>query len=390
MQISKRNLLTGVAIAAALAAGYGVATFRHSEPDAAHGEESHGEEGHSEAEGQPKAEESFITLAADQATAAGVAVVTVGRGGGSDIRLTGRVEAAPNARAVIGAPVAGVVERVLLSPGAQIGAGGGVAVIRSADGALVRAEASAAAAEAQAAQAALAREDRLLKAGVTARQDWEAARAAQVRASAQATAAQARVAASGSPGAGGQTTIRSPIAGLVTSVQVAPGGFVAQGAPVAEVSDPTRLEVVFNVPADSAARLRVGDHLKLVGPDGREAAAEIIGVAPLSQGSTGAAMVRARPLDGGLTPGAAVSAQVPADGKGLPSVPSEAVQTVEGRSVVFVAEAKGFRARSVTTGRTGGGQTQIVAGLKGDERVAGRGAFVLKAELAKGEAEHGH
>ena len=28
--------------------------------------------------------------------------------------------------------------------------------------------------------------------------------------------------------------------------------------------------------------------------------------------------------------------------------------------------------------------------LKGDEKVAGRGAFVLKAELAKGEAEHGH
>jgi cobalt-zinc-cadmium efflux system membrane fusion protein len=384
MQISKRNLFTGVALAAALAAGYGLATFRAA-PEASHSEDA--DEDHAEPAG---AEKGFIPLSADQSAAAGVAVVTVGRGGGSDIRLTGRVEAAPDAHAVIAAPVAGVVERVLLSPGAQIGAGGGVAVIRSADGALVRAEASAAAAEAQAAQAALAREERLLRAGVTARQDWEAARAAQVRANAQATAAQARAAASGSPSAGGQTTLRSPIAGLVTSVQVSPGGFVAQGAAVAEVSDPRRLEVVFNVPADSAAKLSVGAPLKLVGPDGREAAAEIIGIAPLSQGATGAALVRARPTSGALTPGAAVSAQVPADGTGLPSVPSEAVQTVEGRQVVFVAEAKGFRARSVTTGRSGGGQTQIVAGLKGDERVAGRGAFVLKAELAKGEAEHGH
>jgi cobalt-zinc-cadmium efflux system membrane fusion protein len=33
--------------------------------------------------------------------------------------------------------------------------------------------------------------------------------------------------------------------------------------------------------------------------------------------------------------------------------------------------------------------TQIVAGLTGDERIAGRGAFVLKAELSKGDAEHG-
>ena len=28
--------------------------------------------------------------------------------------------------------------------------------------------------------------------------------------------------------------------------------------------------------------------------------------------------------------------------------------------------------------------------LTGVERIAGRGAFLLKAELAKGEAEHGH
>ena len=386
MLFSKRNLLTGAALAAALAAGYGLATFRPAPADA-HGEEARDEEGHAD---EKVGEEGFIALAADQAAAAGVAVVTVGRGGGSDIRLTGRVEAAPDARAVVAAPVSGVVERVLLSPGAQVAAGGGVAVIRSADGALVRAEASAAAAEAQAAQATLAREDRLLKAGVTARQDWEAARAASVRASAQAAAAQARAAASGSPAAGGQTTLRSPIAGLVTSVQVSPGGFVAQGAPVAEVSNPQRLEVVFNAPADAAAKLAVGAPLKLVGPDGREASAEIVGIAPLSQLATGAAMVRARPLGGQLTPGAAVSAQVPADGKGLPSVPSDAVQTIEGRQVVFVAEKNGFRARSVTTGRSGGGQTQIVSGLKGDEKVAGRGAFVLKAELAKGEAEHGH
>ena len=48
--------------------------------------------------------------------------------------------------------------------------------------------------------------------------------------------------------------------------------------------------------------------------------------------------------------------------------------------------------RAGTAARTLGdaGLPKIVAGLKGDEKVAGRGAFVLKAELAKGEAEHGH
>lgn len=383
MPFDKKTLLTGAAMLAALGLGYGLAMLRGGGAEPPHGHEE-------EAASTPRAEEGVVPLTAEAAKAAGVAVVAVDQGGGSAIRLTGRVEAAPDARAVIAAPVGGTIERVLLSPGAPVAAGGAVAVIRSADGALIRAEASAAAAEAQAAHAALAREERLLKAGVTARQDFEAARAASARASAQATAAQARVSAAGAPGAGGQATIRSPIAGLVTSVQAAPGGFVAQGAVIAEVTDPGRLEVVFNVPADPAAKLKVGAPLRLIGPDGTETPAEIVGVAPLAQGVTGAALVRARPRGPGLTPGAAVSAQVAADGQGRPSVPSEAVQSLEGRQVVFVAEPAGFRARSVTVGSSGGGQTQIVAGLKLGEKVAGRGAFVLKAELAKGEAEHGH
>ena len=71
-------------------------------------------------------------------------------------------------------------------------------------------------------------------------------------------------------------------------------------------------------------------------------------------------------------------------------MPSDAVQTVEGAPSVFVVEAGGFRARPVVTGRTADGRTEIVCGLTGVERIAGAGAFLLKAELAKGEAEHGH
>ncbi len=71
-------------------------------------------------------------------------------------------------------------------------------------------------------------------------------------------------------------------------------------------------------------------------------------------------------------------------------VPADAVQTVDGVPSVFVVDGAGFRARPVVTGRTADGNIEIVSGLGGTERVAGRGAFLLKAELAKGEAEHGH
>jgi cobalt-zinc-cadmium efflux system membrane fusion protein len=72
------------------------------------------------------------------------------------------------------------------------------------------------------------------------------------------------------------------------------------------------------------------------------------------------------------------------------TVLSEAVQTVEGRSVVFVRTEDGFAPVPVLVGRQAGGRTEILQGLSGSERIAGANAFLLKAELAKGEAEHGH
>ena len=72
------------------------------------------------------------------------------------------------------------------------------------------------------------------------------------------------------------------------------------------------------------------------------------------------------------------------------TVPSDAVQSLEGSSSVFVAEADGFRAYPVLTGRVSNGRTEILKGLTGTEQIASSGAFLLKAELGKGEAEHDH
>jgi cobalt-zinc-cadmium efflux system membrane fusion protein len=70
------------------------------------------------------------------------------------------------------------------------------------------------------------------------------------------------------------------------------------------------------------------------------------------------------------------------------ALPEEAVQSFEGRDVVFVRTAKGFQATNVVTGKRGGGRIEIVDGLKPGNIVATKGAFLLKAELGKGEAEH--
>jgi cobalt-zinc-cadmium efflux system membrane fusion protein len=123
-------------------------------------------------------------------------------------------------------------------------------------------------------------------------------------------------------------------------------------------------------------------------PDGQEAPATISAVAPGASGGN-TATVRARPSGKTAPVGSVVSARVMTGaGGGAIIVPSEAVQTVEGRPVVFVVEAAGFHAKPVTPGRVAAGSTEILRGLTGSERIAGKGAFLLKAELGKGEAGH--
>lgn len=379
--IDRRYLIVGpVALIAAAGLGYGAAqlTQGRSAAPAAQGEahDEHGEAG-------------LVPLKLVDAASAGVSVITPARGGGADILLPGRVTLAANALAALGAPVSGAVERVHVSPGVSVAAGAPIATVRSGEGALSRAGLDASAAGARAAQAAATRDRRLFEAGVIARQDWEASRAGAEKAHADHRAAQAQVRAMGQPSTNGLTVLRAPISGVVTRMEVRVGGFLTQGALVAEIADQSRAEYVFDAPAAAADSIRLGQVVQVQAPDGQQSPAIIAAVAPGASGGN-TATVRARPSGKTAPVGSVVSARMMtgAGGAGGIIVPSDAVQTVEGRPVVFVVEADGFRARPVTPGRVAAGSTEILRGLTGSERIAGKGAFLLKAELGKGEAGH--
>ena len=68
-------------------------------------------------------------------------------------------------------------------------------------------------------------------------------------------------------------------------------------------------------------------------------------------------------------------------------IPEEAVQTIDGRDVLFVRTDQGFRAQPVLVGTRSGGVAQIVSGVKAGDRVATRNAFLVKAEAKKGGDE---
>ena len=395
MKRDNARLYGAVAAAVMLAGGGGfVLSNMMSKPAAPaageeHAEEGAEEEGHSE-EGAA-APEGVVALTPTQIRASGIQLVAVTRGGGGEVRLSGRVEPMIDARASVGAAVAGRVERVLVAAGQSVRAGQGLAVLVSGEAATFRADADAAAAAADAARRAYQRDQSLGSQGIVARQEVETSRAQALSAEAAARAARARASASGRPNAAGRLTVISPISGVVTSVAIGPGGFVTQGGVVADVIDPDRVELVFNAPPSVATGVRAGSRIRVQGPTG-EFDAVIVGVATAAGEQTGATVIRARAAGGVLPPaGSAVTGAVitGAEAGGL-TVPSDAVQSIEGSSVVFVAVNGGFRATPVLVGRQAGGRTEILRGLGGEERVAAANAFLLKAELAKGEAEHGH
>jgi cobalt-zinc-cadmium efflux system membrane fusion protein len=90
---------------------------------------------------------------------------------------------------------------------------------------------------------------------------------------------------------------------------------------------------------------------------------------------------------------ATVELALAADAPAVLAIPEDALQDLDGRKIVFVAENETeFGAREVLAGRLAGGMIEIVSGLKEGERYAVKGAFILKSELKKGEVvdEHGH
>ncbi len=71
-------------------------------------------------------------------------------------------------------------------------------------------------------------------------------------------------------------------------------------------------------------------------------------------------------------------------------VRNEALQIVENNPVIFVKSEEGFEPRSLQLGRSDGQSTEVLAGLVEGETYVTKNSFVLKSELGKEDAEHGH
>lgn len=387
MKQDKSRLYGGVAAAVILAGlgGFGLAKLSDGEPvtavaAAAEAEHEEGESG-------------VVVIEAEAIQATGIVVQPVSAGGfAGEILTQGTVAATPGGEAVLTARAAGAVTRIYKRLGDPVRAGEALAVVESREAAQIAADRSVAAARATLAQTTLARERRLFEQRVSARQDYEQAQAEAAAANAEARRAQVAAGAANVTADGRGVIVASPISGRVTASSASLGAFVQPEAELFRIADPKLIQVEASIAGMDAPRIKPGDRAVIETADGRAIEGKVRSVTPGLNAETRAATAVLDVSPDGLQPGQSVRARI------IPSVaststaivvPDEAVQSVEGHDVVFVRTATGFEARPVTVGQRSAGRAEIVSGLSAGQVIAARNAFLLKAELGKGEGE-GH
>lgn len=342
------------------------------------------------AEAKEAEAEGVIHLTAEQIAAAGIALVRPTAGAGV-LSLPATIESDPQATQVVSAAIGGRVVALNRNLGEGVRRGEVVAVIESRDAAALRAEVEAAQARANLARSNLAREERLFALKVSPERDLIAARTAMTEANIALRLASQQVSAAGvGGGALNRIGVVAPIGGQVTARSVVLGQTVAPDAELFRVANLERVAINLSLTPADAGRVRVGTPVE-VRSGARSATARVHFVSPVLDAATRLVPAVALLENGGgvWRPGEPVTAllQIGVSGDAV-SVPDSAIQTVEGRTSVFVRTKEGFRAVPVAvTSRVGGMAT--VTGLSGRESLAGEGSFTLKAELGKGEAEHG-
>ena len=327
-------------------------------------------------------DETLVEMDAARIKATGLATETIQAGGlGTEIIAQGLVTAAPDGEAVLTARADGAITRVLKRLGDSVRAGEPIAFLESRDASDIAAARSA----------AYAREKKLFDERVTARQDLELAQAELAAANAELRRSRAAANAADVTSDGRYLAVSSLISGRITEANATLGSYVTAGTELYRVANPSKVQIEAAVGSVEVQQLAIGDPATVELPNGRTIESRVRAITPGLGGETRSATA-VLDVRGSLQPGLPVRVRLMpsrAEATDAIVVPEESLQTLEGKDIVFVRTPEGFRARPVTVGRRSAGRVEIVSGLKSGEIIATTNAFLLKAELGKGEGgEH--
>lgn len=318
------------------------------------------------------------------------------------IALSGEIRYDGDRTAHVVPRLAGMVESVNAELGQHVKKGQVLAVLSSRELSELRSELLSARQRQSLAQNLLARERKLWEERISAEQDYLQAQQQANEAAIAVRNAQQKLEALGAGGlnASGPLNryeVRAPFDGTVLEKHIAAGEAVKEDANIFTLSDLSSVWAEFAVTAPHLETVRVGQQASVQSvSSGASAVGTVAYVGALLGEQTRAATARIRLKNPGAAwrPGLFVNVSVfPPSANGATAavaVQTSAVQTLEGKSTVFVRTPAGFEGRTVTLGRSDGKLVEVVAGLAPGAQYAADGSFAIKAELGKSGNEHAH
>jgi cobalt-zinc-cadmium efflux system membrane fusion protein len=324
------------------------------------------------------------------------AALPAGSGG---LLANGTITFDANHVSVIAPRAEGRISSVLTDLGQQVRRGAVLAFLESADIGQTRGDVERSRANMEVSRANYERERRLYEESVSSQKDMLDAQAAYRSAEADYKSALARLNSLGASGGNGATYgLATPIAGTVVERNAMPGQIVGPTTNLFTVADLSRVWITVDLYEADANRVHPGT-VAVVSPrslpgDNFTARVTFTGGVVDTVTHTVKLRLEVSNPDRRLRPGMFAevrfeTALQPADTSGRSGVmvPEDAVQDVNGKSVVFVpGGVRGlFIVRPViVSGTTIGRMVTVTSGLKSGEQVVVKGAFQLKAELTKG------
>jgi cobalt-zinc-cadmium efflux system membrane fusion protein len=183
------------------------------------------------------------------------------------------------------------------------------------------------------------------------------------------------------------TAIRAPFAGVIIHMGAAPGDVVESGVELFSLANLSTVYVQAQVYEKDLGQVRVGQTASITVDSfpAEHLTGNVASISDLIDTQTRTAAVRCQVANpsGRLKLDMLATVQFPTSTKRATlSVPSDAVQTVDGKSVVFIRSSPSrFSVRQVETGVTSEGRTEIVRGVSDGEPVVSKGAFAVKSVL---------
>jgi cobalt-zinc-cadmium efflux system membrane fusion protein len=188
--------------------------------------------------------------------------------------------------------------------------------------------------------------------------------------------------------------VKSPVAGTIIN-RTANVGELAADTPLFVVADLSKLWAELFIFSKDGEKLKAGQKVRiqcLDDPVNTESTVAL--VLPTAEASSQTVVARAviENPNNHWRSGMNIRADVVLSEKEAPiAVKTEAIQRMEGNTVVFVQEEGGiYKAHPVETGMSDSEWTEIISGLNAGQRYVAKNSFVVKADIGKAGAEHEH